>query len=730
MAADAKPGRPVRTPTVLQLEATECGAASLAMVLAAHGRWVPLDELRVACGVSRDGSKAGNIVRAARRYGMEAKGFRLDPAELKSLPMPAILFVNLNHFLVLEGFRKGRVHLNDPAAGRRVLTEEEFDRIYSGIALTFVPTAAFERGGARPGLIDRLLARLEGARVSVLLVILAGLGLVVPGFVVPGFSRIFVDQYLIERQEDWVIPLLLTMAAAAMVQGGLLWLRQAVLQRLKTRIAIREASGFVQRMLRLPIGFFAQRYAGAIGGRTDLAPALAQHAAGALTVLVIEALSLLFFAAVMLAYSPLLTAVTVACAAGNIALFLLMRRRQEEWQRKATQDQVKLTGKTMQGLQMIESLKANGTDGPFFEGWSGLHALVETQHQRIARGEAVFALVPEAVSHLATVAVLVAGGMEVMAGSLTIGMLVAFQSLQGAFNAPVQSLMQAGVALQGARGTLDQFDDVAAHAIAGEFARDEERAGGDRGAPVGATGLVRRLSGRTAVRGLAFGYNPLEAPLVQDFELGFEPGTRVALVGASGSGKSTIGRMVAGLFDPWAGEILFDERPPAGIARDVLRNSLAVVDQDIVLFEGTVRDNITLWDDTMPEARVVRAARDAMIHDTILARTGGYDSHVEEGGRNFSGGERQRIEIARALVTDPSLLILDEATSALDPLVEKAIMDNLRRRGCTCLIIAHRLSTIRDCDEIVVMDRGRIVQRGTHEAMAAADGPYRRLVEA
>lgn len=720
--------RPVSTPTVLQLEATECGAASLAMVLAAHGRWVPLDELRVACGVSRDGSKAGNIVRAARRYGMEAKGYRHDTAGLRTLPMPAIVFVNLNHFLVLEGFRNGKVLLNDPAAGRRRVGEAEFDRIYSGIVLTFVPTPAFERGGRRPGLADRLLARLDGARTSALLVVLAGVGLVVPGFVTPGFSRVFVDQYLIERQEDWILPLLAVMAGLAAVQGGLLWLRLSVLQRLKTRIAIREASGFVHRMLRLPIGFFAQRYAGAIGGRTELAPPLAQNAAGSTTIILIESLSLLFFAAIMLAYSPLLTAVTLACAGGNALIFLALHRRQEEWELKATLDRVKLTGKTMQGLHMVESLKANGTDGPFFERWAGLHALLETQQQRIARGGILFTVMPDGVSHLATVAVLVAGGLEVMNGELTVGTLVAFQAFQTAFNAPVQSLMQTGLALQSARGALDQFEDVAIHPAAAEFERSADVSGAV--AEAGVTGLFSRLTGRTAAHGLSFGYNALEAPLVQDFDLALEPGTRVALVGASGSGKSTIGRMIAGLFDPWAGEIRFDGHRPDALPRGLLRNSLAVVDQDIVLFEGTVHDNITLWDDTMPESRVVRAAKDAMIHDAILARPSGYDAHVEEGGRNFSGGERQRIEIARALVTEPSLLILDEATSALDPLVEKAIMDNLRRRGCTCLIIAHRLSTIRDCDEIVVMDRGRIVQRGTHESLAATDGPYRRLVEA
>jgi len=716
-----------RTPTILQLEAVECGAAALGMVLAAHGRWVPPDELRTACRVSRDGSRAGNIVRAARAYGLEAAGFRYDLGHLRTVPLPAIVFVNLNHFVVLEGFAGGRVHLNDPAAGRRVLPVEEFDRIYSGVVLTFVPTPAFRRGGRRPAVLGRLLSWLDGARPGFLFVVLAGVGLVLPGLVVPAFTRIFIDHYLVEGQEDWIWWMLGAMVAATLVQGALLWLKQTVQRRLETRVALLATARFVWRLLRLPSAFFAQRYAGAVGGRTELAPQLASHAAGIPGGLLIDGAAALFFAAVMVGYSGVLAAVVVACAAGNLTLFLVSRRRLEEMQRKATLDQVKLSGKTMQGLQMVESLKANGTDGPYFQAWAGQLALVESQQQAIARPSALFAVLPEFAGQIATMAVLVTGGLLVMRGELTIGMLVAFQGLQGGFLQPVQRAMQSALAFQGARGPVEQFDDVLAHAEAAEFTRPEPAA---VRVPARAPVAPLRLSGRLSVRGLAFGYTPGEAPLIEGFDLDLQPGARVALVGGSGSGKSTVGRLLAGLLDPWAGEIRFDGREMADIPRTLLRNSLAVVDQDIVLFEGTVRDNVTLWDPDMPESAVVRAARDAEIHDAIVARPGGYAGPVAEGGRNFSGGQRQRLEIARALVGGPTLLVLDEATSALDPVVEKAVMDNIRRRGCACVIIAHRLSTIRDCDEIVVMHGGRILQRGTHDALMAEDGPYRRLVDA
>lgn len=718
--------RPVRTPTILQMEAVECGAAALAMILANHGRWVPLEELRAACGVSRDGSRASHMLRAARGYGLEARGFRHGAEELAELPMPAIVFVNRNHFMVLEGVDRDRFFLNDPAGGHMVLTAEEFDRIYSGVVLTFRPEEAFQPGGARPPVMARLLVWLRESRDAIAHILLSGISLGLLAIVMPSFTRIFIDDYLIDGQSHWVPWLLVVMFVVVMMQAGFAWMSAIVRRRLSVWVATRAESRFVWRMLRLPMRFFAQRYAGGIGNRTSLGQELGLHAASEAPGLVTNAISVLVFFSMMLAYSSALAAVVVLSVLGNLVMFLSMRRHLEALRQKATMDEMKLHARTMQGLQMVESLKATGADNPYFEGWAGQHALVVNAHQGIARTEALFASLPAFIGRIAGALVLTLGGWLVIDGQVTLGTLIAFRVLQGGLNAPLDVLMENGTRLQGARGVLDQFDDVLLHEEAAEFAPSPSAAE----TMTAGLGAVHRLTGRLALRGVSFGYNRLEPPLIEDLDLDLAPGAWVALVGASGSGKSTVGKLVAGLHQPWAGEVLLDGRPIANLPRHLLRNSLAVVDQEIVLMEGTVRDNITLWDDTMPEAMMIEAARDAAIHDVIVHRSGGYAAHVEEDGRNFSGGQRQRLEIARALVTGPTLLVLDEATSALDPLVEKQVMDNLRRRGCGLLIIAHRLSTVRDCDEIVVMDQGRVLERGTHDALMACGGAYARLIEA
>ena len=723
----APSGRPpllkaVRTPTVLQMEAVECGAAALASVLAHFGRWVPLEELRLACGVSRDGSKASNMVKAARAYGLEAKGYKREPQGLRGVQPPAIIHWNFNHFVVLEGFRKGRVHLNDPAVGPKTVSEEELDQAFTGVVLTFRPGPRLQRGGAPPRLLPALKSRLAGSRAALAFVLLAGLALVVPGLALPVFSKTFVDSVLLEGRRDWMPPLLLGMGAAALLLGALTWLQQSYLLRLETRIAVAGASRFFWHVLRLPTEFFSQRYAGDISSRVAINDRVAQLLSRDLATNALGTLMIVFFAAVLFQYDALLTLVGIATASANVAALRWVSRRRVDGNRRLLQDQGKLMGTAIGGLQTIETLKATGGEADLFIRWSGYQAKVVNGRQELERYTQLLDAVPPLLAALNTALILGIGGLRVMDGALTLGGLVAFQLLMGSFIAPVNRLVSLGGKLQTVEGDMSRLDDVLRYRV-------DPGVAGAIGEAVPAAAPAK-LTGALGLRGISFGYSRLDPPLIDGFDLALAPGSRVALVGGSGSGKTTIAKLVTGLYRPWGGEILFDGRRRGEVPAAVLACSLAWVDQSLFLFAGSVRDNLTLWDATIPLPEVIAAAKDACIHEDIAARPGGYDSAVQEGGANWSGGQRQRLEIARALVGRPSILILDEATSALDPATEQRIDENLRRRGCSCLIVAHRLSTIRDADEILVLDRGKVVQRGTHDELKEAGGPYVRLISA
>ncbi|MCP5157279.1 MAG: NHLP family bacteriocin export ABC transporter peptidase/permease/ATPase subunit [Ectothiorhodospiraceae bacterium] len=715
--------RRVRTPTILQLEAVECGAATLGMVLGYHGRIVPLAELRRECGVSRDGSKASNMVKAARRYGMEAKGFSKRVADLYQLAPPFIVFWNFNHFVTFEGFDdKGRVFINDPASGHRIVTMEEFERAFTGVVLVMKPGEGFEKGGRKPSVFAAIAERLVGSGAAVAYCILAGFLLVVPGLAIPAFNQIFIDNVILAQRVDWLRPLILAMILALVGQALLRFLQMRYLRRLRIRLSIQMSTRYMWHMLSLPASFYAQRFAGEVANRSQLNDKLAELLSGRLAQTAIDVVMVGFYGALMFYYDVVLTLIGIAFAAINILVLRYTSRRRVEANMRVLQEYGKAQGTAMAGLQGIETIKAGGMESGFFGRWAGYYAKATNARQELELSSQALSFAPSLLTSLTTTAILVVGGLRIISGDLSIGMLVAFQSLMSSFLSPINNLLFLGSTFQELQGDLERVNDVLDHpALEPPEHHDLVGDDGER---------IVRLNGYVELRGVTFGYSPLEKPLLEGFDLTIKPGSRVALVGGSGSGKTTIAKLISGEYEPWQGEILFDGIARGQIPNDVLVNSFATVDQDIQLFGGTVRDNLTLWDPTVPDANLQHACEDAAIMEAVRELPAGFDSVLLEGGGNLSGGQRQRLEIARALVHNPSVLVMDEATSALDAETEAVVMERLRMRGCTAVLVAHRLSTIRDADEIIVLSKGKVLERGTHAELWAAQGEYAQLMRA
>ncbi|MFB9465912.1 NHLP family bacteriocin export ABC transporter peptidase/permease/ATPase subunit [Streptomyces cinereospinus] len=711
--------RAVRTPTVLQMEAVECGAASLAMVLGHYGKHVPLEELRIACGVSRDGSRASNLLKAARGYGLTAKGMQMDLAALAEVKAPAILFWEFNHYVVYDGvgrrFGRRGVFVNDPAKGRRFVPMEDFDGSFTGVVLTLEPGDGFTRGGRRPGVWGAMPARLRGTAGTLPAAVLASLLLVLVGAAVPALGRTYIDTFLIGGQTSLLDVLFASMGACVLLTLVLTWLQQANLHHGRIISSTLSSARFLRHLLRLPVTFFSQRSPADLVQRLQSNDAVAETLARDLAAAGVDAVVVVLYAVLLYTYDPQLTFVGVGVALLNIVAMRVVIRLRATRTAKLRADHARLTNTAYTGLQLIETMKATGGEDGYFRKWAGQHATTLEEQQRLGVPSAWLGVVAPTLATLNSALILWIGGMRAIEGHISVGLLVAFQALVTRFTAPLTRL-------NGVAGRIQDFAaDVARLKDVENFRTDPlyDRAGGDS---------TRRLHGHVELEDVTFGYSPLDKPLLTGFDLTVGPGRQVALVGGSGSGKSTVSRLISGLYTPWEGVIRIDGQRLEDIPRGALAASVSFVDQDVFLFEGSVRDNVALWDPSVPDEAVVEALKDAALHDVVTRRPGGIHSRVEQDGRNFSGGQRQRLEIARALVRRPSILVLDEVTSALDAETELVVMDNLRRRGCACVVIAHRLSTVRDSDEIVVLQHGAIVERGRHDELVARGGAYAALV--
>ena len=695
------------------------------MIFAYFGRYMALEQMRIEVGVSRDGCNAGNMMRAAKRFGLDCRGFRKETEDLRTIETPCIIHWYFNHFVVLEGIKRNSAYINDPASGKRKIPMDELDDGFTGIVLVFDKTDTFVRSKKQKKLAGLIKSRLDGQQGTLFKLMYMGLLLVFPGILLPVLSQLFMDEVLTRGNMEWFIQILIFMLAAIALNSGLTFYRSIVLHRLQTKLVLLSGRTFLSRLFRLPIGFFDQRYAGDLIGRTESNNDISRFLAGELAETVLNILIAAFFLILLLIYNVWLTLIGIISIAVNLLVVKYSSAYIASLSMKLELDGDKYSGALLAGLSIISTLKATGAENEYAARTIGHSAKVFRQGQKISRLQEMINAIPGSVELIVDVVILVMGALFIIQGSMTIGMLFAFLSLFSSFSAPVKSLVGFVHNIQQLKVNISRVDDIMEYKTDWKFATVEH----DDKTNKDVLEMSSKLTGNVELGNISFGYSILAEPLIENFRFRVETGNSIAFVGSSGCGKSTVSKIISGLYQPWNGDILLDGININSIPSEIINASIATVSQNIVLFSGSVRDNLTMWNRSVLMSDIIAAAKDACIHDLITQKPGAYDYHLEENGANFSGGQRQRLEIARALATNPSVIIMDEATSAMDPLTEKQILDNIKRRGCTCIIVAHRLSAIRDCDEIIVMEQGRIVQRGKHDELCATEGRYKSFIQ-
>ncbi|MCR5627695.1 MAG: NHLP family bacteriocin export ABC transporter peptidase/permease/ATPase subunit [Lachnospiraceae bacterium] len=707
-----------KVPVIMQLEELECGAASLSMILAYYGKWIPLEQVRQDCGVSRDGSTAKNLVLAARNYGLKTKAFKRSPEVVKELGVyPCIIHWNFNHFVVLDGFRGKQVCINDPARGYVKVSEEEFDESFTGVTLEMEPGEDFEPSGKKKSTVDFAKKRLAGAGAAVAFVMIMTVISSLFGIFNPIMTRIFMDRLLTDINPHWLNPFIGAMIILALIQILVEWLNTIYSRKINGKMAIIGSTTYMWKVLSMPMEFFSQRMSGDIQSRRRTNESIATTMVGTFAPLLLNTIMMVFYLVLMLRQNSILTMIGFGTLLINIFMSRIISDKRINVTRVYMRDSAKLEATKVSGIQMIETIKSSGAEKGFFEKWAGYQASVNAQEVKSQKIDLYLGSIPQFFAGFANNAVLIIGVLFIMKGHYTLGALQMFQGFMSAFLAPAMTLITAGQTLQEMRTDMERIEDVMQYPSDPNVVNENA-----------VIKLQNKLSGDIEIKNVSFGYARLSDPLISNFSMKIKPGSKVAFVGSSGCGKSTISKLISGLYSPWSGEILFDGKPRSDYDRSIMTGSIAVVDQDITIFEGTIAQNIRMWDESIKDFEVILAAKDAQIYNDILAREDGFNSTLFDGGQDLSGGQRQRMEIARVLAMDPSIIILDEATSALDAQTEFDVVKAISDRGITCIVIAHRLSTIRDCDEIVVLNKGQVVERGTHSELMELNGYYTELI--
>lgn len=708
-----------KVPVVMQMEALECGAACLAMVCAYYDKWIALEQIRVDCGVSRDGANAKSIVVTARQYGLKAKGYRFEIEDLKKEgKFPCIIHWNFSHFVVLCGIKNNKAYINDPAKGHYVISMEKFDESFTGIVLMFEPDENFVPSGRRKSIMKFALKRLSSAKVAVAFVVLTTLISALIGVISPAFSRIFMDRLLTKENPEWFWPFINCLVIFYAIQVIVDILETFYRNRINAKLAAVGSSTFLWRILHLPMEFFSQRLAGDIQNRQSSNESIASEVVNTFSPMVLNFIMMIFYLVVMVRYSWILTLVGLCSIIINMIMARIITKKRINVARVQMRDAGKFSAASIAGVEMIETIKSSGAENGFFEKWAGYQANVNSSKVKYSKIDAYLGLIPTIVSTLTGSTILFLGIWFCIEGNFTVGMISAFQGLLTSFMSPATTLISCGQTFQEMRTQMERIDDVLLYPLDKAYDTPELKEGEH----------PSKLEGNIQINDLTFGYSRLAEPIVKNINIDIKKGGKIAIVGPSGCGKSTISKLISGLYQPWSGQILYDGKPLNKINRDIFTSSVAVVDQDIILFEDSISNNIKMWDSSIDDTTMVKAGKDAQIHDELMLRDGGYDHKILEGGKDFSGGQRQRIEIARVLAQEPTIVILDEATSALDAKTENEVVEAITQRGITMIIVAHRLSTIRDADEILVMEKGEIVERGTHEQLYAKGGKYTELV--